>query len=212
MFTFQKSKTLREGFFCCKIKAVKKDLKLFFMDEKKKFAVQFIDPIKILNQLEIKPESMIADFGCGAGYFSIPLAQMANKGKLYAFDILPQALESVQSKAKIAGLTNIIVQRVNLEKENGSKLDNESMDWIILKDMLFQNKNKEVILKEVYRVLKTGGKVLIVEWNEKENAVGPSIDLRVSKEYLIKLIQAQKFSIEREIAAGNFHYAFLAVK
>ncbi len=182
------------------------------MREEKSFAVQFIDPESVLNQIEINPESVAADFGCGSGYFSIPMAKKISKGKLYALDILPQALESVQSRAKKEGLANVVARRVNLEKNEGSKLERESADMVIVKDMLFQNKDKDIILKEAYRVLKRGGRALIVEWNKKESSVGPSADIRISRESLIDLIQAQGFSIEKEVVAGDFHNAFLAIK
>ena len=100
---------------------------------------QFINPADIINHLGVLRNSIVADFGCGSGYFSVPLAQfIGEEGKVYALDVLASALESDESKAKIHGLSNIITKRVNLEKEGGSKFSNESMDWVILKDMLFQ--------------------------------------------------------------------------
>lgn len=173
---------------------------------------EFIDPEAIIGQLEISKDSQIADFGCGAGYFSIPFARKIPDGKLYAFDVLVAALESVASKAKIEGLTNIVTARVNLEKENGSKLEKESLDWVIMKDMLFQNQNKNIILKEALSVLKPGGKMLVVEWNEQEDGMGPQSDIKISLENLEKLVCDENFKIEKKVDAGDFHYGFVAVK
>lgn len=173
---------------------------------------EFIDPKMILDQLDIAKNNVAADFGCGSGYFSIPMARKIPDGKLYSLDVLPAALESVASRAKIEGLTNIITTRVNLEKEGGSKLENESLDWVILKDMLFQNKSKDIILREAFRVLKPGGKLLAVEWNAQSESFGPQNDLKISEENLEKLIVGEKFKIEKKINAGNFHYGFMAVK
>jgi len=175
--------------------------------------VKFIDPNMIVSQLGLEKGITVADFGCGSGYFSLPVAEaIGSDGMLYALDVLPSALESVESRAKIMGLTNIIIKRVNLEKENGSKLEGNSLDWVILKDMLFQNSMKDVILAETYRVLKSGGRMLIVEWNEYDSSMGPEQGLRIKKEDMVTLIQTQKFSIEREVNAGNFHYALVVRK
>ena len=175
--------------------------------------VKFIDPSIIVGQLGLEKGITVADFGCGSGYFSLPVAQtIGSDGVLYALDVLPSALESIESRAKIMGLTNIIIKRVNLEKENGSKLEGNSLDWIILKDMLFQNAMKDIILAETYRVLKSGGRMLVVEWNEYDSSMGPEQKLRIKKDDMIVLIQAQKFSIEREVSAGNFHYALVVRK
>jgi ubiquinone/menaquinone biosynthesis C-methylase UbiE len=174
---------------------------------------KFIDPEEILKKLTIPSGSIIADFGCGSGYFSLPLAQRVGEdGKVYCLDVLSQALETVSSKAKIMGIKTLETSRVNLEKLNGSKLQDVSVDWVIMKDMLFQNKNKEIILSEAKRVLKPGGKLLIVEWNNHSSSVGPDGKLRVSKEDMVKLIDSQGFKMEQEIEAGDFHYSMVVSK
>jgi ubiquinone/menaquinone biosynthesis C-methylase UbiE len=183
------------------------------MEESNPVHAHFIDPVAAVNQLGIKEGNVAADFGCGAGYFSIPVAQKVGKeGVVYSLDILPQALESVESKAKVAGMKNIITKRVNLENNKGSKLDDGSIDWVIIKDMLFQNNGKDKILKEAYRVLKSEGKALVMEWDDKNFSVGPEAKLRISKESLIGLIKKHKFSIEKEVMVGDFHYAMIAKK
>ena len=167
----------------------------------------FLDPKDILKQLNIPPGTVVADFGCGSGFFSLAFAEaVGEEGKINSLDILPSALESVESKAKLQGINNVFPQRVNLEKEGGSKLPEKSMDWVIVKDMLFQNKNKSVILKEAYRILKSEGRMLLVEWNDKEMAIGPEKSLRISKEELRRLSGSQGFEWEKDLDAGDFHY------
>ncbi len=175
--------------------------------------VHFIDPLSVIAQIEVLPGNIIADFGCGAGYFSIPLSQAVGKeGMVYSLDILPQALEIVESKAKIAGVSNIIAERANLEKERGSKLNDNSADWVILKDMLFQNKGKDAIIKEAHRVLKPRGKALLVEWSDKNFSIGPEKKLRIPTDDLLKSIKKNNFSVSKIINAGNFHYAMVIEK
>ena len=173
----------------------------------------FLDPKEIIKQINVPEGSTVADFGCGSGFFSLAFAEaIGEEGKVYSLDILPSALESVESKAKLQGLTNIIPQRVNLEKEGGSKLSPESVDWVIMKDMLFQNKMKDVILKEAHRVLKTGGKLLVAEWNDRDTSMGPDKGLRLSKENLSNLAEIQGFKMEKELQAGDFHWGSVFIK
>lgn len=174
---------------------------------------QFLNPKEIIKQIGIQEGLSVADFGCASGYFSLPFSEaIGSDGKLIALDILPQAIETVESRAKAAGLANIVTERVNLEKENGSGLERDSLDWVIMKGILFQNKDKSVIIKEAHRVLKKGGKALIVEWGDGDFSIGPHKSLRIPKEFLMELAKKQGFEIEKEVDAGKFHYAFVAIK
>jgi ubiquinone/menaquinone biosynthesis C-methylase UbiE len=177
------------------------------------FSVKFADPQSIIDQLEINLGMVVADFGCGGGFFSLPLAKkVGEKGRVYALDILKDKLESVESQAKVQGLTNIIPKRVNLEVLGGSKLETESVDWVIMKDMLFQNQGKEKILAEAKRVLKTGGRALIIEWDVNDLSIGPEKSLRVFKENLLELAKEGGWGMEKEIEVGNFHYSLVLRK
>ncbi|HOX10764.1 MAG TPA: class I SAM-dependent methyltransferase [Candidatus Moranbacteria bacterium] len=183
------------------------------MEEDKKEFGKFIDPGSIIAQLGVEKDSKVADFGCGPGFFSVPFAKAVGEdGKVYALDVLPQALESVKSKMRNSAISNIVMIRANVEKENGSRLESALVDWVILKDVLFQNQKKEIVIAEANRVLKSGGKVLVVEWNKEESSVGPENDLRISSDMLKKMFTDQNFSIEKDIVAGDFHYAFVATK
>lgn len=173
----------------------------------------FLDPAKILTQIEVGNGSIAADFGCGPGYFSFPFAKaVGSDGKIYALDVLQHVVEFVENKAKSMGLMNVVAQRANVEKENGSKIDSSAVDWVILKDILFQNQKKEIIITEAFRILKHGGKALLIEWNRGNSVIGPQADMRIPQEELKKLFVKSGFEIEKNIDAGNFHYGFVAVK
>jgi ubiquinone/menaquinone biosynthesis C-methylase UbiE len=173
----------------------------------------FADPAVIVGQLTVELGSKVADFGCGAGFFSFEFAKRVGpEGSVYALDVLPSALEAVASRAKILNLTNVTPKRVNLENERGSGLSPESVDWVMLKDMLFQNKDKQTILGEVARVLKPGGHAVIMEWDPGETMVGPEAGMRISPEELRTLITAAHLQVEKDLNVGGFHYAFLIQK
>jgi ubiquinone/menaquinone biosynthesis C-methylase UbiE len=183
------------------------------MENKLSGASTFLDPEAIIKELGVGLGSIVADFGCGPGYFTIPMAKVVgNDGKVFALDVLPQALETTSSKARIEGLSNVVIKRVNLENVGGSKLENESVDWVVLKDMLFQNSKKENVIAEIYRILKIKGRVLIIEWDKQSNMVGPEQELRISMDELKKMVEAYSLIIEREIAVGDFHYGLVVEK
>ena len=177
------------------------------------YAVKFIKPEIIIGEIGIAEGSVVADFGCGGGYFSLPVAKkIGENGLVHALDILPQSLEMIAGYAKTMGLTNIVTKRVNLEKEGGSTLKEGSCDWVIMKGMLFQNKDKGMIVREAQRVLRVGGKILVIEWDNKDFSIGPDRSLRIPKEALLEIIQEAGMSVLKEIAVSDFHYGLVLVK
>jgi len=183
------------------------------MENESNFDIKFLDPQAVLDQLEIRDGMKVADFGCGAGHFSVVAAKkVGEKGVVFAIDILAEKLETVKSQAKNMSLTNILVKRENLELEKGSRLPDKSIDWVIIKDMLYQNKGKDRILCEAARVLVEKGRILVVEWITENTSIGPQSELRIGKDALIDLAQKNGMGVLKEVNAGDFHYGLVLIK
>lgn len=183
------------------------------MSEIRAEAAKFIDPRAIIEKLEMLAGSVVADFGCANGYFSLPVAEkIGEEGVVYCLDILPQCIETVESQAKTKGVTNIIAKRANIEKDGGSKLPDSSCDWVIVKNVLFMNNNKETILGEAKRVLKDDGKILVIEWNSDNYAMGPERELRIPKESLLDIVDKIGLILAKEIPVSDFHYGIVLAK
>ncbi len=174
---------------------------------------KFLSPQKIVDQIEVNPGMKIAHFGCSTGYFTFLLAQrVGGSGQVYALDIISSKLEILKSQIKLQGIRNIAIKRVSLENKNGSGLENESMDWVIMVNMLYQNNQKNKIIKEAERVLKPGGKILLIDWETGDDRIGPKKLSRISKGDLIKIVRRYSLGIKKEIEVGNFHFGLILAK
>ena len=172
----------------------------------------FLNIEKIVDQLDIKPNMVIADFGAGHGFFSIFFAKKAGpSGQVFAIDILLQALEAIRSKAKLEGLFNIKIIRGNLEKPIGSTLEDASCDLVFIANVLFQVPDKSGLINEARRVLKKDGELAVVEW-KPYIALGPKKEHRLSEEELKQLVMSKGFSEPKPIDAGSHHYGFVFKK
>jgi len=101
-----------------------------------------------------KRGDVILDYGCGIGFNTIPAAEIVGKeGMVYALDIHPLAIKSVEKKIRKKGLKNVktILSGLNTE------LPDESVDVVLLYNVLPMVKNRPALIKELYRVLKPGG-------------------------------------------------------
>lgn len=167
----------------------------------------FLNPEKIISSLSLRENMSVADFGCGSGGWSIPLAQRIKDGQIYAIDVTEESLSALRSKINSEKLGNIRVVRADLEK--GSGLRNEFLDMVVVSNILFQAENKSSIIREAKRVLKKGGQMLVVDW--LPNAPGGPQD-RVSAEEVRSLAQESGFTFKEEVDAGVYHYAHLYEK
>ncbi|PIP18215.1 MAG: hypothetical protein COX42_02130 [Parcubacteria group bacterium CG23_combo_of_CG06-09_8_20_14_all_35_6] len=172
--------------------------------------MEFLNPEQILNQLELTSNTMAADFGCGVGGWAIPLANKLKDGRVYAIDVQEEALSALKMKAEITKITNIKTIKANLEVGLGSLIQNNLLDLVLLTNILFQVKNKKAILEEAKRVLRTGGRILIIDW-KLDSAVGPS-EGRVDPAEIKEMIKNLGFSFDKEILAGNYHYGLIFTK
>src|SRR3989338_92037 len=125
----------------------------------------FLNPELIINEFGIMPGMSIGDFGSGAGYFTILMAErVGREGRVYALDIMESALDSVREKARAVGLENIEAIRTNLEVLGSSGLSDQSQDIVLLANILFQSEKKVEIIREAKRVLKDNGSLIIIDW------------------------------------------------
>ena len=171
----------------------------------------FLQPEEIIKQLNIEKDMKIADFGCGSGYFTLPLAKLAEKGTIYAFDILPEALESVRSRAKLEGIFNIEAKHCDLETLGGSGLEDESIDMVLLGNILFQSSKKSAIIKEAERILKKRGNLIIIDWKANQS-MGPPESLIISPENIKKTTIEKRLSFEKDFPVDKYHWGMVFKK
>ena len=170
----------------------------------------FLNPSQVLRQLKLKEEMTAADFGSGSGGWAIPLAKKLEDGKVYAIDILEEPLSALRAKSQLEKIQNIQTIRANVENKNGSTLPDFSVDLVLITNLLFQTEKREEVFEEARRILKSGGKVLVVDW-EEDSPQGP-IEGRVSEKEVKKIAENFGFNLEKEFEAGIYHYGLVFVK
>jgi SAM-dependent methyltransferase len=117
-------------------------------------------PQRILCDL-ILPGCQAIDLGCGMGYFSIPMAQMAGvDGRIYAADVQPKMLQGVQRRVRKAGLEGQIQTLLCQPGQLGLP---ENLDFALAFWMLHEVPDQAAFLAQVVQALKPGGRFLLVE-------------------------------------------------
>jgi len=170
----------------------------------------FLNPDSIVNEFGVRERMSIADFGSGAGYFTILMAERVGKeGRVYALDIMESALDSVREKARTAGLENVEMIRTNLEVVGSSGLYDQSQDIVLLANILFQSEKKVEIIREAKRVLKDNGSLIIIDWKKGAGSFGPPDSLRTDDMAMRSLATGEGLIFERSFDAGQFHFGLV---
>ncbi|HVP17021.1 MAG TPA: class I SAM-dependent methyltransferase [candidate division Zixibacteria bacterium] len=171
----------------------------------------FFDPSKILSLLGLGQNVVdVADFGCGYGTFTIPVARMI-RGKIYAFDIEPEMIEMTKKKARELHLDNVEAVLRDFISE-GSGLKDSSVDFVMLFNILHLKKPTD-LLKEAYRILRFDGKVGIIHWNyDATTPRGPPMSMRPKPEQCRRWAESVGFSFEEQFDLKPYHYGILMRK
>lgn len=174
-----------------------------------------LNPQVILEkELEMFPGAQVADLGCGgAAYFTLQSARtVTGEGVIYAVDVLKEILSNVEARAKMAGLTNVRTVWSNLEILGATKINDASLDFALVINVLFQNKQPEQILKEAVRMTKQSGRVLVVDWREGRFPIGPEPGHKVPLRRVQELAAGLGLREVKTFHAGQFHYGAIFEK
>lgn len=167
----------------------------------------FLNPNQVIKHLKLKENMTAADFGSGSGGWAIPLAKVLENGSVFAIDILQEPLSALRSKMDLEKISNIRPVRSNVEDKQGSTLPASSVDLVLMTNLLFQSQKKKEIFEEAKRVLKSSGRILVVDWKE-DASQGPEKG-RVPEKEVKKIAEDSGFEMEKEFEAGIYHYGLV---
>jgi ubiquinone/menaquinone biosynthesis C-methylase UbiE len=169
--------------------------------------VKELRPFQLLEDIAGVHSGMVCvDLGCGTGTFTIPMATMSgNKGLVCAIDDSDDMLRFL--------LTKNLPQNLIVVKSDAAKLGLKSsiVDFCLLAFILHEFQKHDAVIKEAHRLLKPGGKIMVVEWKTEFESPGPPKERRISQERLEKLfkhvalmnISFQEWSIHHYIAVAT---------
>lgn len=171
---------------------------------------KLLPPEEILLKSGLKENDILADIGCGIGYFSIPAAKIVgNNGKVFAIDISTEMLDELKYRLESSNITNIVLLQ---NKGNTIPLEDNLVDFALISNVLHEVDNKTKFLSEIRRILKDGGKLVLIDWLNIETGDGPPLHERLSSNQIETLLHKANFVIHsKEIISEKFYY-YLAEK
>ncbi len=175
----------------------------------------FLDPAKLLDRAGLTSGMQVGDFGVGgAAYFGIQASKtIGERGLVYAIDVFKPALSSALSKARLERCMNFKPVWSDLEIVGGARIVKDgSLDFGILVNVLHASKKQKDILQECTRMLKSGARMLIIEWAKGGEAFGPKREQIVPAARILDLCAQAGLAPFDQFEAGPYHYGIVVVK
>lgn len=170
----------------------------------------FSDPSVNLTKIGLSHGMKVVDIGAGSGFYSIEAARLVGStGRVYAVDVQKEILERIRTSGANQGLRNIEIIWANAEKIGGTRLRESMADRVIASNVLFQIEKPDDFALEIKRLLKPGGKVLIIDWNAG-SPLGPKTVFPSHKAQM--LFEKTGLRLEQSFSAGDHHYGLVMVK
>jgi ubiquinone/menaquinone biosynthesis C-methylase UbiE len=161
-------------------------------------------PAEIFRAMGLKDGDVVADLGCGTGWFARRMARVvAPRGTVYAEDIQPEMLELLEQHVAAEGVKGVVPV---LGTETDPKLPAAGLDWILLVDVYHEFQKPRPMLEAIRRSLKPTGKVALVEYRlEGTTASHIRTEHRMSVEQVLAEWQPAGFRLVKQ-------YDFLPVQ
>jgi len=173
----------------------------------------FTNPVENINALGVFDGMVVADLGAGTGAYTIPLAERVGEtGRVYAVEVQKEFLSNIKDAAAARGFKNVEVIWGDIERLGGTKIKDASIDAVVISNVLFQAEDKPGLLLETKRILKPGGKLLLIDWKDSFANLGPAPLMVVTADMARELAVREGFLVAKEIPAGEHHYGFIMVK
>jgi SAM-dependent methyltransferase len=117
-------------------------------------------PHEVIQALALEPDAVIADVGSGTGYFSVRLANMVPKGRVYGVDLEPDMVKYLAERAKREKRDNVVAVA---GAADDPRLP-EKADLILLVDVYHHIDDRERYFRNLGASLKPGGRIAIIDF------------------------------------------------
>jgi len=152
-------------------------------------------PQELVDEMGIKPGMTVADIGTGVGYMLPYLSRAVGpSGRVMAEDIFDDFLSAAKQRAGDQKLGNVVFIKGT---ETDPRLADGTLDVILALDSYHHYNYPEKMLAAFARSLRDGGRLVVVEYYKRPNAMA-GMDA-------VKHIRLDEPDLVREIERNGFH-------
>ena len=122
-----------------------------------------------VKALGLKPGDVVADIGCGTGYYASRMARVVGEeGLVYGVEIQQEMLDLLDQSMEQLGITNVKGQ---MGEERDPKLSARSCDLITMVDVHHELEFPYEMMRAMIKALKPGGRMVLIEYRKEDPKV-----------------------------------------
>jgi ubiquinone/menaquinone biosynthesis C-methylase UbiE len=159
----------------------------------------FITRARLREILEPRPGERLLEVGPGTGYYSLPVAELLSPGgTLDVVDIQQEMLDHTMGRAREQGISNIAPTRADARE---LPFEDDRFDGAYLVTVLGEIPDQRAALRELRRVVRPGGRIVVGELFGDPHMVTHSALARTAGE--------SGLHVERKLGGPLWHYTRL---
>ncbi|SMG15568.1 Methyltransferase domain-containing protein [Marivirga sericea] len=162
---------------------------------------------KLLKNMNIQPDDVIADIGAGSGFHVFKMAPKAKE--VYAVDIQPEMLQAIREKKDEAGLNNI-----NLIKgtEQSVNLPEKTIDKVLMVDVYHEFSYPIEMITSIKKSLRPEGEIYLIEYRAEDKSVPIKELHKMSEKQAVKEMNAAGFKLKENISNLPWQHCMVFVQ
>jgi ubiquinone/menaquinone biosynthesis C-methylase UbiE len=142
-------------------------------------------PQKAIAALHLMPGMNVGEVGAGTGFYALRIAKRIQPGgTYYANDIQPGMLARLQTRAAAEKAINI---KTVLGTQTDPRLPAGTLDYVLMVDVYHELSQPQIMLRNLARALKPGGKLVLLEFRKED----PNVPIRPEHEMTVKDVKAE---------------------
>lgn len=170
----------------------------------------FSSPEQNILKLGITEGMRVADFGAGTGFYSKACSpRVGLSGKVFAIEVQKDLVKKLEIELRGWGISNVECIWGDIERKGGTKLSDNSIDIVIISNVLSLAEDRAGLIDEAKRILKRGGKILLVDWTYSFSVDGPKSENLITEDKAKELFEKRGFKLEERISVGANHYGII---
>ncbi|MBW6469158.1 MAG: class I SAM-dependent methyltransferase [Coriobacteriia bacterium] len=139
----------------------------------------------------VEAPAVLVEIGAGTGLFAAEFSKRAPGATVYAADMSNQMIDWMrQYRPEVADGCVVPVR----SEESAVPLEDDIADGVYMINLHHELAEPAAIYVEAYRMLRPGGRVLVVDWAPTDTPKGPPLRVRATTEDLVSHLERAGFA------------------